>query len=133
MKKAILILLAAVLCFAAAGNAQELPGLPFPQPSVFAPDGPASPAYLLRVLDQHGAPVSGVYVSFCTDTACTLLQTDENGLIALDEAPDACHVQVIDAPEGYAFDADAEPCLQDASGEWTLQIQKIDPASEGQE
>ena len=39
---------------------------------------------MLHVEDQDGNPVPGVAVNFCTDAACTMQQSDENGVITFD-------------------------------------------------
>ncbi len=79
-------------------------------------------AYVLHIVDQDGEPVPGVAVNFCTDTACTMLQSDGSGTICFDGAPDACHVQLLKAPEGYSFDPDFELYTGKAYGEWRVRI-----------
>ena len=81
-------------------------------------------AYLLHMVDQNGEPVCGVYVNFCTDTACTMLVSDENGLITFDGEPDAYHVQILKAPDGYSFDSAFELYTDRVYGEWILRIRK---------
>ena len=83
-------------------------------------------AYCLHTVDQDGAPVPGVMVNFCTDTACTQMKSDENGTIAYDGAPDTYHIQVLKVPEGYSFDPDFELYTTPAYGEWLLRIRKDD-------
>ena len=84
----------------------------------------APQAYVVHVADQYGAPVQGVMVNFCTDTACTMLQSDESGIISFEGAPDVYHVQLLRAPEGYGFDADSEMYIGSSYGEWMLRIRK---------
>ncbi len=84
----------------------------------------APQAYILRVVDQDGAAVAGLAVNFCTDTACTLLKSDETGTISFAGAPDVYHVQLLKAPEGYSFDPDFEMYTESAYGEWVLCIRK---------
>ncbi len=81
-------------------------------------------AYLLHTVDQNGEPVSGVYVNFCTDTACTMFTSDENGLITFDGEPDEYHVQILMVPEGYSFDSAFELYTGRVYGEWILRIRK---------
>lgn len=81
-------------------------------------------AYILHAVDQYGRPVTGVYVNFCTDTACTMAEADENGTITFDGAPDRYHVQILKVPEGYGFDADYELYTDSVYGEWMLRIRK---------
>ena len=90
-----------------------------------APAEEAAPqAYILHVIDQYGAPVPGMMVNFCTDTACVPMQADEEGTISFEGAPDVYHVQLLKAPEGYSFDPDFEMYMGSAYGEWALRIRK---------
>ena len=79
-------------------------------------------AYVLHVEDQDGTPVAGVAVNFCTDAACTMQQSDENGLITFDGAPENYHVQILKVPEGYSFDKSFELYTGAAYGEWVLHV-----------
>ena len=81
-------------------------------------------AYILHAVDQDGSPVPGVYVNFCTDTACVLAEGDENGTITFTGNPDRYHVQILKVPEGYGFDADYELYTDSVYGEWMLRIRK---------
>ena len=63
-------------------------------------------------------------LNFCTDTACVLLKSDENGLIIFEGAPDTYHVQLLKAPEGYSFDPGFELYTPKAYGEWLLRVRK---------
>ena len=63
-------------------------------------------------------------ISFCTDTACTLLQADESGIITFEGAPDIYHVQLLRVPEGYSFDPSFEMVTDRTYGEWLLRIRK---------
>ncbi len=84
----------------------------------------AAQAYILHVLDQDGSPVEGVIVNFCTDTACVPKESDEDGLITFTGAPDAYHVTIVDAPEGYSWDEDYEMYTAREYGEWVLRVRK---------
>ncbi len=79
-------------------------------------------AYVLHVEDQDGNPVPGVAVNFCTDAACTMQQSDENGVITFDGEKANYHVQILKAPEGYSFDKSFELYTGDAYGEWVLHV-----------
>ena len=81
-------------------------------------------AYILHVVDQYGDPVQGVYVNFCTDTACTIAQSDAAGTIRFDGAPDVYHVQLLKAPEGYRFDKGFEMYTGRDYGEWMIRVEK---------
>ena len=92
----------------------------------FVEDTPADKteqkAYVLRVEDQDGNPVPGVAVNFCTDAACTMQQSDENGVITFEGEKANYHVQILKAPEGYSFDKNFELYTGDAYGEWVLHV-----------
>ena len=85
-------------------------------------------AYVLHAVDQYGDPVSGVYVNFCTDTTCTPVQSDENGIITFDGEPDRYHVQLLKVPEGYSIDPDLELYTGEAYSEEDLLIRKDEDA-----
>lgn len=85
---------------------------------------PPADAYILYVVDQFGAPVPGVMVNFCTDTACTMMRSDANGTIVFGGETDAYHVQLLKAPAGYGFDAGFEAFIGPARGEWALRVRK---------
>ena len=78
--------------------------------------------YTLKVVDEAGRGVPQVYVNFCTDALCDLTQTDENGVITYEGAPQVYHLQVIKVPEGYAFDADEEIYTEAGSQSLTITL-----------
>ncbi|MBQ3424980.1 MAG: hypothetical protein IJH38_07275, partial [Clostridia bacterium] len=75
-----------------------------------------------KVVDEAGRGVPQVYVNFCTDALCDLTQTDENGVITYEGAPQVYHLQVIKVPEGYAFDADEEIYTEAGSQSLTITL-----------
>ena len=89
-----------------------------------APAQAAPNAYVLHAVDQYGAPVPGLYVNFCTDTACTLAVSDLSGTVTFDGPPDVYHVQLLKAPAGYSFDSGLELYTGREYGEWRLRIRK---------
>ncbi len=88
------------------------------------PEGAALSAYVLYVVDQDDTVVPEVSVIFCTDTACVMRQSDENGMISFDGAPDVYHVEIVDVPEGYGWDEDFELYTEPVYSEWVLRIRK---------
>ncbi len=89
------------------------------------PEKDAAPnAYTLHFIDQNGSPVPGVFVNFCTDTACSMQISDETGTVSFGGTPDAYHVQLLQAPEGFSFDPDFEMYTDAVYGEWVLRIRK---------
>lgn len=87
-----------------------------------APDAPQD--YILHVVDQHGDPVPGLYVNFCTDMACTTAVSGEDGTIVFSGAQDVYHVQMLKAPDGYSFDSEFALYIGREYGEWRLCIRK---------
>jgi hypothetical protein len=89
-----------------------------------ADDESSADAYIIHVLDQNGDPVPEVVVNFCTDTACTPCEADEDGTIAYTGKPDVYHIQIIDYPEGYSCDESFEMYTPVTYGEWVLRLRK---------
>ena len=87
-------------------------------------DAAAPQAYILHAEDQYGAPVGGVTVSFCTDTACVTAEGDENGTVTFSGTPGKYHVQLLEVPDGYSFDEGFGFDTGDTYGEWMLRIRK---------
>ena len=81
-------------------------------------------AYIVHIVDQDGNPVPGVFINFCTDVACELTQSDENGIITFAGEPDVYHLQLLKVPEGYSFDGDFEMYTEKTYSEWVLRIKK---------
>ena len=69
---------------------------------------------------QDEQPLEGVTILFCSDSTCTPMTSDENGMIMFCAAPDAYHLQLLEAPEGYAPTEDFDVTLNPAGGDWTL-------------
>ena len=84
----------------------------------------AAPAYILHIVDQYGNAVPEVCVNFCTDTACTMVEGDENGAVTFEGEPGVYHVQLVEAPDGYGFDEAFELYVGEAYGEWVVRIRK---------
>lgn len=81
-------------------------------------------AYIVHVVDQDNNPVEGVMVNFCTDVACIPVESDEDGQITFSRAPDVYHVTIVDAPDGYSYDADYEMYTPRTYSEWVLRVKK---------
>ena len=102
----------------------DYPGISWEYVEEETPEAAQRAAGSLHCIDQYGAPVPGVTVSFCTDRSCTALSSDENGLITFTAPAEEGHVQVLRAPAGYSFDPDFEFSTGYGSGEWKLLIRK---------
>ena len=88
------------------------------------PAAPQPETYILHLIDQYGDPVPNVKVNFCTDAACTMLISDESGLIAFSSPVENYHIQLLKAPEGYSFDPDFELYTGSTFGEWDILVRK---------
>lgn len=62
---------------------------------------PALCTYSIYTFAFGGAPIEGVVVNFCTDTTCTPVVSDSNGVASFRGVPARYHVQVVSAPEGW--------------------------------
>lgn len=70
--------------------------------------------YEVLVTDSSGKPVSGAMIQFCSDAACNMGTTDENGLAVFEQTAGKYTVHVLKVPENFAADnteylAPAEP------------------------
>jgi len=99
-----LSLLVSVLLSASAGGVTGL------QTGISLPGMTAEAAEKTTVtfVDANGDPLVGIMLSLCTDTVCTMQQTDENGQVFIDAPYDSYHWQILKAPEGYAGDVAPE-------------------------
>lgn len=87
-----------------------------------AADGTAS--YRVLFVDQNGDPVPDCAVTFCTDATCTAVFGDGAGVAEFEGEALAYHIKVIQAPEGYAFDAEREYPTEPGGGEVTIELVK---------
>ena len=83
--------------FVGAGASAEQ--ITVPSPAAANDEG----VYRVIVTDSSGAPVKGVTVQFCDDTACMMGKTDENGAASFPDAAEGhpYTVHVLKVPEGY--------------------------------
>ena len=61
-------------------------------------------AYEVVVNDAAGKPVPGVTIQFCSDAACNMGTTDENGLAVFEQTAGKYTVHVLKVPENFAAD-----------------------------
>ena len=88
--------------FVAAGASAQQSSAP--SPVVTNDEG----VYRVIVTDSSGAPVKGVTIQFCDDTACMMGKTDENGVASFPDAAEGhpYTVHVLKAPTGYEKNAE---------------------------
>lgn len=60
--------------------------------------------WTIRVSDQNGDPIPDVAVSFCSDSACTLVELDEQGIGTFSAPAAVYHITFVDIPDGYNAD-----------------------------
>ncbi len=61
-------------------------------------------SYVVLCVNEDGEPVSGASVQFCTDSICTLAETDGRGLAVFPAEPGEYTVHLVKPPAGYAAD-----------------------------
>ncbi len=52
-------------------------------------------------VDSESNPIPGVMCNVCDETACTMLTSNENGLIEIPAETFPCEVQFLKVPDGY--------------------------------
>ena len=60
--------------------------------------------WFIRVIDQNKDPVPDVFVNFCSDTACTPVELNENGLGSFTGPAGTYHISIVEVPDGYNAD-----------------------------
>jgi hypothetical protein len=129
MKKRLLALIASLvmlLCLCACGETTPAttepsgeatkPTTEATQPSTEA----AEPTYVITVVDQDGAPVTGAWVQLCLES-CVPAMTDENGVANFFLEEDDYKVSFTVMPVGYEYSG-AEQEWYFASGETTMTV-----------
>ena len=64
--------------------------------------------YRIFIVDEDGKPIPEAAVQFCSDTQCMMEETDENGMASFKNEPGSYTVHVLEAPDGYLYDDEAE-------------------------
>ena len=54
-----------------------------------------------RFVDAESNPIPGVMCNVCDDTACTMLVSDETGLLEIPAELFPCELQFLKVPEGF--------------------------------
>ena len=75
------------------------------EPEITEGSGPVTPneegIYRVFVKDVNGDPVKDTAVQFCSDEACMVNMTDENGMAGFNMPEGVYTVHILKAPEGY--------------------------------
>ena len=82
--------------------------------------------YIIRYVDQNGAPVEGVVCQVCDETTCQVFVSDENGICEFSLAPYAWEVHTLKTPDGYAADTVTDAVTPAEGGEITFMLTKMD-------
>ncbi len=87
-----------------------------------APD----PSHTVKIVDEGGNPIAGVFVQICLDT-CTPAQTDANGIASYFDMPEADYeVKLMAMPEGYSYISEEQVFhFPEGSTELTITLQAI--------
>ncbi|MBR4109318.1 MAG: hypothetical protein IKK41_03240 [Oscillospiraceae bacterium] len=86
----------------------------------------ATPSHTVKVVDEGGNPIAGVFVQICLDT-CTPAQTDANGIASYYDMPDADYeIKLMAMPQGYGYTTEEERFFfPDGSTEAIITLQAI--------
>lgn len=87
---------------------------------------PAEVEHTLLFTDADGNPLSGVTANLCSDTACAVVVSGEDGRAAFTGEPIAYDVHVLVAPEGYAADPSAAFGTNPQGGETVIVLEAAD-------
>lgn len=80
--------------------------------------------YFFKCIDENGNPVSGAKLQVCTEEACFMLVSDDNGTAVFDGNPFAYSVHV-SAPEGYEIVSEKEFTTLTEYSEYTIEFKSI--------
>ena len=61
-------------------------------------------AYVVLVMDENEAPVEGVGVQLCSDSACILEKTDATGYVQFTAEEGSYTIHILTVPAGFAED-----------------------------
>ena len=91
-----------------------------------APTEAAEPSHTVKVVDEGGNPIAGVFVQICLDT-CTPAQTDANGIASYYDMPNAEYeIKLMAMPAGYGYTTEEEVFFfPDGSTEAVITLQAI--------
>ncbi len=64
--------------------------------------------YAVLFLDENMVPIPGCVVNFCTDTACTPVESDAHGVALFVGPIQEYHVQVVEAPDEFLLEEGVE-------------------------
>lgn len=86
----------------------------------------AKPSHTVKVVDEGGNPIAGVFVQICLDT-CTPAQTDANGIASYYDMPEAEYeIKLMAMPSGYGYTTEEEVFFfPDGSTEAVITLQAI--------
>lgn len=81
--------------------------------------------YTLTFIDQHGEFQEGVKVTIIAPGYFEIATSGADGMITFAAPSQAYTVHIIDAPDGYAFDAEQVWSLDAAGGEFIVDIERM--------
>ncbi|MDD3409437.1 MAG: redoxin domain-containing protein [Eubacteriales bacterium] len=61
----------------------------------------ATPVYTITFTDEQGQPIQNVMAQICDETTCTVLPSDENGVVRFEGESAAYDLHVLMVPSGY--------------------------------
>lgn len=86
----------------------------------------AEPSHTVKVVDEGGNPIAGVFVQICLET-CVPAQTDENGIASYYDMPEADYeIKLMAMPAGYGYTTEEQVFFfPDGSTEAVITLQAI--------
>ena len=81
-------------------------------------------AYVLRCVDQTGAPVPGAVLQVCSDELCRIVFTDESGVASLALDAFAWEVHLLRLPAGWRGDTEGMAWTPVEGGELICRVEK---------
>lgn len=80
--------------------------------------------YVIKFVDPDGNPVPGVMANVCDDTACTMLTSDEEGVVHFAGEIKPWSVQILKVPEGFTFAEGEKLPLDENGGETVIALNR---------
>lgn len=80
--------------------------------------------YVVRYVDQNGAPVPGVMCQVCNEATCQVFISDENGECRFTLAPYEWEIHTLMLPEGYSGDSETITLAPAEGGEIEFTLTK---------
>lgn len=91
----------------------DVPGLSYRTDDSYLPQTPTE-EYRIFVCSENGEPLEGVLVNICSEDRCSPLKTGADGCVRFLPFSDSCSIHILQVPEGYFSDPNAEYIMDGA-------------------